>query len=65
MIGSYRLYARHADAADRGGWSVERSIPWAEIDRERARENRAVLSALRDAALIEAYHPVNLQRLLA
>src|SRR5688572_13829702 len=59
-----RLYARHAAAADRGGWSVERDIRWSDIDGELARSQPEILSALRDAALIESFHPVNLTRLL-
>jgi hypothetical protein len=59
------LYVRHAAAADRGAWSVERDIRWTEIDREKAYARPAILSALRDAALIESYHPVHLARLLA
>ena len=60
-----RLYARHARAADAGGWSVERDVRWGEIDPSLVRDDRELLAALRDAALIEAYHPVHLQRLLA
>ena len=59
-----RLYARSAAAADRGTWSVERDIAWRNIDRARAYARPEVLAALRDAALIESYHPVNLSRLL-
>lgn len=59
-----RLYERHAAAADRGGWSVERDIPWARIDREVAGEQPVILAQLRDAALIESFHPVHLTRLL-
>lgn len=58
------LYVHCAMAADRGAWSVERDIAWAEIDRERAFARPNVLVALRDAALIESYHPLNLARLL-
>jgi hypothetical protein len=58
------LYARCAAAADRGAWSVERDIRWSEIDRERAHARPDLLAALRDAALIESYHPLNLARLL-
>jgi len=58
------LYVRCAVAADRGAWSVERDIKWAEIDRERAFARPDLLASLRDAALIESYHPVNLSRLL-
>ena len=58
------LYVRSAAAADRGGWSVERDIKWSDIDRERAHARPDLLAALRDAALIESYHPVNLARLL-
>lgn len=60
-----RLYEKHASAADRGGWSVERDIRWSAIDLARANGEGALQTALRDAALIEAYHPVHLQRLLA
>jgi rubrerythrin len=59
-----RLYERTAVAADRGAWSVERDIKWSAIDRDRAYARPEILSALRDAALIESYHPVNLARLI-
>lgn len=58
------LYGRIAAAADRGVWSVERDVRWTEIDRERAHARPDILAALRDAALIESFHPVNLARLL-
>lgn len=58
------LYVRSAVAADRGAWSVERDINWSEIDRVRAHARPELLAALRDAALIESYHPLNLTRLL-
>jgi len=60
-----RLYARHARAADRGAWSVERDVRWSEIDSARAAGEHELHASLRSAALIEAYHPVHLQRLLA
>ncbi len=65
--GSYddrSVYRRCAAAADRGAWSVERDIRWSEIDRQRAYARPELLAALRDAALIESYHPLNLARLL-
>lgn len=65
MIGTSHRYSRHARAADRGRWSVERTIRWRDIDRAAALGDPELLAALRDAALIEAFHPVNLQRLLA
>ena len=58
------IYVRSASAADRGAWSVERDIKWAEIDRQRAHARPNLLASLRDAALIESYHPFNLARLL-
>jgi hypothetical protein len=58
------VYVRCAAAADRGAWSVERDILWGNIDRERAHARPELLAALRDAALIESYHPLNLARLL-
>jgi hypothetical protein len=60
-----RLYARHARAADRGSWSVERDVRWSEIAAAQAGAERELHASLRTAALIEAYHPVHLQRLLA
>ncbi|CAN5704933.1 hypothetical protein BH23GEM9_BH23GEM9_17050 [soil metagenome] len=58
------LYVRHAVAADRGAWSVERDIDWAAIDAELALSQPELLAQLRDAALIESFHPVNLARLM-
>ncbi len=58
------IYVRSASAADRGAWSVERDIKWAEIDQARAHARPDLLASLRDAALIESYHPVNLAQLL-
>ena len=59
-----QAYARHAAAADRGAWSVERDIEWRAIDKVRAHELPDILAALREAAIIESYHPVNLARLM-
>ena len=66
MIGATRerLYVRHAGAAELGAWSVERDVRWEAIDAERARSRPDLLSRLRDAAIIESYHPVNIARLL-
>lgn len=58
------VYVRCAAAADRGAWSVERDINWSAIDHARAYARPDLLAALRDAALIESYHPLNLARLL-
>jgi hypothetical protein len=59
------LYVRHARAADRGQWSVERDVRWSAVSPSLALADPELLAHLRDAALIEAYHPVHLQRLLA
>ncbi len=59
-----RRYAQHAAAADRSAWSVERDIGWTKIDIALAWQTPELLAALRDAAIIESFHPVNLQRLL-
>jgi hypothetical protein len=59
-----RLYARFASAAERGTWSIDRDIAWHAVDRERALAQPDILAALRDAALIESFHPVNLARFL-
>jgi hypothetical protein len=58
------MYARHARAADRAAWSVEYDIHWKEIDVRLALEQPDILAKLRDAALIESFHPVNLSRLI-
>ena len=58
------LYARFASAAERGAWSIDRDIAWHAVDRGRAHSQPDILAALRDAALIESFHPVNLARFL-
>ena len=59
-----RLYERHARAAERGAWSIEDDIRWNDIDAARALAQPDILAKLRDAALIESFHPVNLSRLI-
>lgn len=59
-----RLYARFSSAAERGAWSIDRDVAWHAIDRERALAQPDILAALRDAAIIESFHPVNLARFL-
>src|ERR671914_681835 len=59
-----RLYARFSSAAERGAWSIDRDIDWHAIDRERGLAQPDILAALRDAAIIESFHPVNLARFL-
>jgi rubrerythrin len=58
------LYARHASAAERGAWAVGTAIDWNGIDAALARETPGVLAQVREAALIESFHPVNLGRLM-
>ena len=58
------LYARHARAADRGSWSVEHDVRWLDVNRSRALARPDILRKLRDATLIESFHPVNLSRLI-
>lgn len=58
------LYARHAAAAERGAWDVATVIDWYAIDPRLAYRTPAVLAAVREAALIESFHPVNLARLM-
>lgn len=62
--GTHRLYVRHAAAAELGAWSVERDIRWDAIDRRRSLARPDLLARLRDAAIVESYHPVNIARLL-
>ena len=64
LMRGHRLYERHAHAAERGAWSIERDIRWEEIDAACALAQPDILSKLRDAALIESFHPVNLSRLI-
>lgn len=59
-----RAYERHASAADRGAWSVERDVDWKGVDPALAHATPDLLDALRAAALIESFHPVNLGRLM-
>ncbi len=59
-----RLYARFASAAERGSWSIDGDIAWHAVDRQQALAQPDILAALRDAALIESFHPVNLARFL-
>lgn len=58
------VYVRHAAAAERATWSVGDVIDWSAIDPGLARRTPEVLSAIREAALIESFHPVNLSRLM-
>ena len=44
-----RLYERHARAADRGRWSVERDVRWADVDPALA--DPPVLDALREGGV--------------
>jgi rubrerythrin len=62
--GAAPLYERHADAAERGAWAVLSVIDWNAVRPELARRTPAVLAAVREAALIESFHPVNLARLM-
>jgi hypothetical protein len=59
-----RLYERHAAASDVGAWSVERDVAWEDVDAELAHAQPEILAHVRDAALIESFHPVNLGRLM-
>jgi hypothetical protein len=59
-----RGYRRHAAAADRGAWSVERDVAWHRIDPALARLTPQLLDQLRAAAIIESFHPVHLARLM-
>ena len=62
--GGTPLYVRHAIASDRGSWSVEEDIAWADVDTAAALAQPELLAQLRDAALIESFHPVHLSRLM-
>src|SRR5687768_3135116 len=59
-----RTYEKHATAAEHGAWLVETVIDWQAIDSDLAYRTPTILRAVRDAVLIESYHPVNLARLM-
>jgi rubrerythrin len=59
-----RIYERHSRAADRGSWSVERDVAWDRIDPALAHRHPEVLDQVREAAIVESFHPVNLGRLM-
>lgn len=58
------MYLRHARAAERSTWRVTDVIDWSAIDPRLAHRTPDVLDAVREAALIESFHPVNLARLM-
>jgi hypothetical protein len=58
------MYHRHAAASDRGHWTVERDVDWSAVEVDAALAQPELLAALRDAAVIEGFHPVNLTRLI-
>jgi hypothetical protein len=58
------LYVRHANAAERGAWTVGDAVDWNGIERELALAQPQLLQQVREAALIESFHPVNLARLM-
>ncbi|HUF49320.1 MAG TPA: ferritin-like domain-containing protein [Longimicrobiales bacterium] len=64
MMVARSAYEKHAAAAARAAWSVETAIDWRDIVPELAYRSPAVLRAVREAALIESFHPVNLARLM-
>src|SRR5687768_1000622 len=59
-----RTYEKHATAAEHGAWLVETVIDWQAIDSDLAYRTPTILRAVRDAVLIESFHPVNLARLM-
>src|SRR5688572_1749930 len=59
-----RTYEKHATAAEHGAWLVETVIDWQAVDSDLAYRTPTILRAVRDAVLIESFHPVNLARLL-
>jgi hypothetical protein len=58
------IYEEHLAAAERSAWPLDTTIAWERIDREAALSEPDVLTALRDAALIEGYLPVFIPRLM-
>jgi rubrerythrin len=58
------IYEEHLRAAESAAWSVETSIPWRAVDRDKARAEPAILASLRDAAMIEGYLPTFAPRLM-
>ena len=50
-----RLYERHAAAADRGGWSVERDVRWADVE-DQLHRDRLLISIAYLVALTSTNH---------
>lgn len=46
------------------GWHIETDISWDDIDRKKAKKQPDILNQLREACLIESYHPVGTGRLI-
>ncbi|MBA3579526.1 MAG: ferritin-like domain-containing protein [Gemmatimonadaceae bacterium] len=58
------VYEPHLASAEQAAWPLETSVRWGDIDVALARREEHILSALRDAALIEGYLPVFAPRLM-
>src|SRR3954462_7260414 len=58
------MYEEHLRAADAGAWSLDADIRWSDIHRATALEERDILVALHDAALVEGYLPVFAPRMM-
>lgn len=52
-------YHKFASTTEVNRWNVENDIDWNNINKDLARSQPEVLAALRDAALIESYHPMS------
>jgi len=58
------IYEEYYTLAEITRWQMETDIEWDKIDKEIALSQPEVLDQLRDACLIESYHPISTKRLL-
>lgn len=58
------IYEDYYTISEINRWQMETDIPWNKIDKELAQSQPEILDQLRDACLIESYHPISTKRLL-
>lgn len=58
------IYEDYYTISEINRWQMETDIPWDKIDKELAHSQPEILDQLRDACLIESYHPISTKRLL-
>lgn len=58
------IYEDYYTISETNRWQMETDIPWDKIDKELALSQPEILDQLRQACLIESYHPISTKRLL-